>query len=179
MNIPSNGITADVIRESMPPYHFSPDLLEATFAALPPPPPDATSAWRAARIARLSEEISSRMPANASQAWTAADIVILRELACSIALRAYDPELTGPQMARMGRAAAEVERSAEVLARGLERTQQKPAPFFGTVLADEVDIATVDAAWCKGAGQPTAEDAADKLRDPRVKTSCPYPALKG
>ena len=41
MSLPSNGITQDVIREMMPPYHLSPDLLEATLAALPPPPPDA------------------------------------------------------------------------------------------------------------------------------------------
>ena len=169
MNIPSSGITADVIRESMPPYHFSADLLEATFAALPPPPPDATSAWRAARITRLIQEISSMMPANASQARTAADTLILRELACAIALRAHDPQLTALQMGRMGRTAAEMERSAEGLRRGLERTQQKPAPFFGTVLADEVDVAAVDAVWGTRAVQPAAEDAAGKSRDPRVK----------
>ena len=33
MNIPSNGITADVIRASMPPYQLSTDLLDAMFAA--------------------------------------------------------------------------------------------------------------------------------------------------
>ena len=39
----------------MPPYQFSPDLLQATFAAIPRPrpPPDATPAWRHAHIARL------------------------------------------------------------------------------------------------------------------------------
>ncbi len=39
MSIPSNGITSDVIRNAMPPYHLSQDLLEGTLAALPPPPP--------------------------------------------------------------------------------------------------------------------------------------------
>jgi hypothetical protein len=44
MSEPSNGITAEVIRGVMPPYHLSADLLQATFAALPRPPPDATPA---------------------------------------------------------------------------------------------------------------------------------------
>ena len=34
----TNGIPPDVIREMMPPYHLGPDLLVATFAALPRPP---------------------------------------------------------------------------------------------------------------------------------------------
>jgi hypothetical protein len=38
MTLPSNGITAEVIREMMPPYALSTDLLAATFAVLPPPP---------------------------------------------------------------------------------------------------------------------------------------------
>jgi hypothetical protein len=93
MSLPSRGITANVIREVMPLYHLSPDLLEATFVALPPPPPDAPAAWRQARIARLMQEISTLMP----------------------------------------------------------------APFFGTVLADEVDVAVADAGWGGGcAGRPCA-----------------------
>jgi hypothetical protein len=42
MSIPSNGITPEVIRGVMAPYHLSLDLLHATFAALPAPPRDAT-----------------------------------------------------------------------------------------------------------------------------------------
>src|SRR5277367_6311445 len=100
MSQPSNGITPEVIRSVMPPYHLSPDLLQATFAppptpppaptspppppptpaALPPPPPDSTTAWRHAHIARLTQEISALMPANAAQARIAAQIVITREL---------------------------------------------------------------------------------------------------
>jgi len=37
------------------------------------------------------------------------------------------------------------------LVRGLERQQQKPVPFFGTVLADGLDLAALDAVWGKGA----------------------------
>jgi hypothetical protein len=53
MSLPSGGMTQDVIREMMPPYHLSDGLLQVMFAALPPPPPDATAAWRHARITRL------------------------------------------------------------------------------------------------------------------------------
>jgi hypothetical protein len=52
MTIPSNGITADVIRDLMPPYHLSADLLAATFITLPPPPADAAQAQRASRQGR-------------------------------------------------------------------------------------------------------------------------------
>jgi hypothetical protein len=166
MTLPSNGITPDVIREMMPPYHFSPDLLEATFAALPPPPPDASAAWRQARITRLMQEISTLMPADAAQARTAAQILIVRELADTIAARAYAPELTVPQMCRVGRAAADLVRTAAGLERGLKRSQQAPAPFFGTVLADEVDVAAVDAAWCAPRVPRAAEGAVGEPEDP-------------
>ena len=89
MSLASNGITPDVIREMMPPYHLSPDLLEATFAALPPPPHAASPPWRQARIARLMQEIATLMPADAAQARLAAQILIVRELADTIAARAY------------------------------------------------------------------------------------------
>ncbi len=148
MSQPSNGITPEVIREMMPPYQFSPDLLEATLAALPPPPPDASPDWRQARITRLMQEVSTLMPANAAQARTAADILIVRGLAATIAARANAPDLTLPQMCRVARAAGELVRTAGGLVRSLERSQQKPAAFFGTVLADAVDVAAVDKAWC-------------------------------
>ena len=73
MSDPSNGITPEVIRQIMPPYQLNPDLLQATLAALPRPPQDATQAWREARVARLIQEISERMPANAAQARTVAE----------------------------------------------------------------------------------------------------------
>ena len=51
MTLPSNGITADLIRDIMPPYHLSADLLAGTFAALPrrrkmPPRPGGRRASR-------------------------------------------------------------------------------------------------------------------------------------
>ena len=87
------------------------------------------------------------MPADAAQARLAAQILIVRELADTIAARAYAPELTVAQMCRVGRAAAELVRTATGLVRALAREQQKPAAFFGTVLADAVDVAALDAVW--------------------------------
>src|ERR1017187_8648915 len=68
MTPPTNGITPEVIREMMPPYHLSADLLAAAFASIPPPSPDATQAWRQKRAARLVQEIAGLMPADAPQA---------------------------------------------------------------------------------------------------------------
>src|ERR1700691_3498142 len=153
MSLSPTGITQDVIREMMPPYCLSPDLLEAMFAAMPPPPPDASATWRQARITRLMQEFSTLMPANAAQARVVSQILIMRGLADAIAARAFAPELTALQMCRVGRAPAEWVRTAAGVERLLERKQQKPAAFFGTVLADEVDVVVVDAAWAKrGAG---------------------------
>jgi hypothetical protein len=156
MSAPSNGITAEVIREIMPPYHLSDDLLQATFAALAPPGRDASTAWRHARIRRLTQEISTLMPANATHARLAADILMVREMANTIAARIHAPELTVPEMCRVGRVAGELVRTAAVLVRTLERGQQKPAPFFGTVLADAVDVAALDAAWGRNSMQRDA-----------------------
>ncbi len=169
MSLASNGITPDVIREMMPPYHLSPDLLEATFAALPPPPPAASPPWRQARLARLLQEIATLMPANAAQARLVAQILIVRELADTIAARAYAPELTVPQMCRVGRASAELVRTATGLLRALAREQQKPAAFFGTVLADAVDVAALEAGWGKGVAEAAArgpDGAAEAAAEP-------------
>ena len=151
MSLATNGITAEVIREMMPPYHLSADLLEATFAALPPPPANAPPGWRQVRVARLTQEFATLMPANSAQARIVSQVLIMRELADAIAFRASAPDLTPVQMARVGRASAELMRTAAGLVRGLERQQQKPVPFFGTVLADGLDLAALDAVWGKGA----------------------------
>jgi hypothetical protein len=75
MSQPTIGITPEVIRQIMPPYQPSPDLLDATLAALPAPPREATTTWRHAHIARPTREISVLMPANAAQ------VLISREFA--------------------------------------------------------------------------------------------------
>jgi hypothetical protein len=151
MTTPSNGITAEVIRKIMPPYQLSADLLETTFARLPPPPPDATPAQRQARIARLIAEIVGCKPADAGQARIAAQILILREAADAVApliTRAHAPELTVEKICRSARTMAELHRTAATLDRSLFKHQQLPVPFFGVVVEDAVDTATLDAIWC-------------------------------
>jgi len=177
MSTATTGITAEVIRDIMPPYHLSLDLVNATFAALPAAPPEATTAWRHERIARLIEEISTLMPANARQARTAAQIVILQELADSIAADAHAPNVTAPIKHRAGRVSAELARTAAGLERLLERKQQKPAPFFGTMLADEIDIAAVDAAWISRtvAADTTPPDATPDVTPAPVPGPRPEP----
>src|SRR5271170_7065105 len=119
MSEPSNGITAEVIRGVMPPYQLSPDLLQATLAALPRPPQDATTTWRHAHIARLTQEISALMPANAAQARIAAQVLISRELADSLVTQAHAPGLEIPLLCRLARTAATVMQTAVMLERSL------------------------------------------------------------
>jgi len=162
MAIPSNGITAEVIRDIMPPYQLSTDLLEGTFAALPPPPADASPAWRQRHIARLTAEITTLKPADAGQARMAAGILILRELADTQISRAYAEGVTIEQMCRLGRTAAELVRTAGLMGRALERSQQMPVPFYGTVVEDEVDLVAVDRAWGgRGMQQPDGGTPSD------------------
>jgi hypothetical protein len=151
MTLPTNGITADVIRDIMPPYHLDTDLLGAMFAAIPPPPLDATIAWRQARATRLVEELAGLMPANAPQARIAAEIVIVREAAEDSLARAGTAGLAVDQVCRLRRTASALLASVAALERSLVRHQQKPVPFFGTVLADGIDVAALVAGW-GGAG---------------------------
>jgi hypothetical protein len=166
MSIPSNGITPEVIRGVMLPYHLSLDLLHATFAALPAPPPDATPAWRRARVTRLAAEIVAPMPANADQARISAQPLIARELADTFAKAARAPDLTTEQMCRLGRTASGLMRTAIELDRSLARHQQKPAPFFGTVDEQEVDLAAIDAMWGGHPAQPAEPPPASPPREP-------------
>ena len=147
MSLPSNGITADVIRETMPPYSLSADLLAATFAAVPAPPPDATQAWRLERATRLVQEIAGLMPADAPQARIAAEIVIVREAADDTFAWANAPGLTVEQVCRLRRTGSALTNSVATLERTLARHQQRPVPFFGTVLADGIDVAALAEGW--------------------------------
>ncbi len=157
MPLPSNGITAEVIREVMPPYRLDPDLMAATVAALPPPPPDTTTAWRQTRLTRLLGEIAALKPADAAQGRIASSLLIVREMADSFAARVHAPGLELNEMCRVSRTTTELLRSAAALERTLARHQQKPVPFYGTVVQDEVDIPALAALW--GGGIPASADA--------------------
>jgi len=156
VTIPSNGITPGVFRDTMPAYHLSLDLMNGTFAALPPPPLDAPAGWRHERITRLIGEIVAFRPADAAQARLAAQILIARELADTLTRRVHALGATVEEMCRLSRASGELMWTATLLLRTLERCQQYPVPFYGTVVDDEVDIAAVDAAWGRDARQRPA-----------------------
>src|SRR5580704_16575724 len=159
MSQPSNGITPEVIRGVMPPYHLSPDLLAATIAALPAPPPDTTTAWRQARLARLLQEVAARKPADAAQARIAAQILTTQELADAFIARALTPNLEINLMCRLGRTAADLLRSADRLDRSLARHQQMPVSFYGNVIQDEVDIPALETLWSSGIPAPASAAA--------------------
>ena len=150
MSIPSNGITPEVIRGVMPPYRLSPDLMAATIAALPAPPPDSTTALREARLTRLLQEVAALKPADAAQAHLATQLLTIRGLVDSFTVRAQAPNLEINQMCRLGRTAAELLRTAAALDRTLARHQQMPTPFYGVVIQDEVDIPALETIWATG-----------------------------
>jgi hypothetical protein len=143
----------------MPPYELSRDLLRATFAAIPAPPPEATTAWRHARIARLTQEISTLMPANAAR------ILIYRELADAVATQAHASRTDIPLMCRLARTASALVQTT-TLQRLLTRYHQKPARFFVTVLSDAVDVPAVDVIWPSIPDRPPAAPEATVRRPP-------------
>jgi hypothetical protein len=180
MSIPSNGITPEVIRGAMQPYRLSPDLMAATIAALPAPPPDSTTTWRQDRITRQLQEIAALKPADAAQAHIAAQILTTRELADAFTARAQAPNLEINQMCRLGRTGAELLRSAAALDRTLARHQQMPTPFCGTIIEDEVDIPALEAIWASGTPAPTSADApASTTITPPPATPKPAPSRPG
>jgi hypothetical protein len=146
----SNGITPEVIRDFMPPYHLSADLLAATIAALPRPPPGSTAAWREARLTRLFQEVTDLHPADAAQASLATQFLTTRVLADAYKARAHTPDLDINQMCRLGRITAELLRSAAQLERTLARRQKLPTAFLGVVIQDEVDIPALETLWASG-----------------------------
>ncbi len=152
MSIPSNGITPEVIRGVMPPYRLSPDLMAATIAALPAPPPDSTTALREARLTRLLQEVAALKPADAEQAHLATQLLTIRGLArqASTRPRPSPPTWKSTRCGRLGRTAAELLRSAAALDRTLARHQQMPTPFYGVVIQDEVDIPALETIWASG-----------------------------
>lgn len=150
--------TADVIKQMATPYELSDDLMQATLAALAPPPAGADATRRQVRLVRLVAEVAAFQPADAAQARLAAQILVLRELADALAQRAHAPEVTPEQMCRLSRGSAELLRTCVSLERTLSRRQMQPMPFCGSAVADRIDIAALDATWGKPA-PPVCDDA--------------------
>ena len=177
MSQPSNGITPEVIRGVMPPYQLSPDLLQATFAAIP-----RTTAGRHHRLAPRPHRAADPgdLRADARQRRPGAH-------------RRPDPDLPGtrrqpghqahapgtdlPLMCRLARTAATLVQTVATLEKSLTRHQQKPAPFFGTVLSDAVDIPALDATWRSRPDQPPGgARCCDPNNPARARSAQPVPA---
>ena len=175
MATPTNGITPEVIRDFMPPYHLSADLLAATIAALPRPPPDSTTAWRRARLTRLFQEVTDLHPADAAQASLAAQFLTTRELADAYKVRAHTPGLDFNQVCRLGRIAVDLLRSAAQIDRTLTRRQNMPTAFFGVVVQDEVDIPALEAIWASQTPASASPSSPASASTPPPAT--PQPAI--
>jgi hypothetical protein len=68
------------------------------------------------------------------------------------------------------RVAGELVRTAAGLVRALERSQQKPAPFFGPVLADAVDVAALDGTWGNGLPGSVGDGSVERPVTPGAAT---------
>ena len=121
MTLPTNGLTAEVFRQAMPPYQLSADLLTDMFTAIAAPPRDATMAWRQTRATRLVHEVSGLMPADAPQARIAAEIVIYKEAAENAVKRSDASGITVEQVCRLLRTAAALTISTAALERSMVR----------------------------------------------------------
>jgi hypothetical protein len=187
MSEPSAGITFKVMQEMMPPYNIPPDLIEDVVAAMPPPPPGASRAWRDARLARVIEDLGSRVPMNAAQASLAGQIVIVVALASDAAARAGAPELDTAERCRLLRTTDALMNTLTRLERTLERRQFRVMPFRDARPVETIDMEVLDGAWCRrgaaaevaaaqavvaagvvataGAGSISVTDAAPVVRD--------------
>jgi hypothetical protein len=151
MSHASDGFAFRTVQEAMPEYRLSPDLLDGLLTSLPPPPADATTAWRHARLTRVLQELAALHPLDAAQARIAAQIVVAQFLADDTSERSCAPGLTVEQVCRLRRTARELMDAAGRLERTLARRQARVAPFWAPQLAEGFDIAALDAVWCQDA----------------------------
>ncbi len=165
---PSNGITFRTIQEAMPEYYLSQDLLHAVLTAMPPPPPDATAAWRKARLTRIIEEIAARVPMDPAQGHLAGQLVVVQFLADEMMQRLMTPDLPLAERRLTARTTDELLRSVVRLERALERRQARVLPFRDVGAVDGFDLAALDGLWCRGvqAAATVARPAAAKPPPP-------------
>jgi len=86
-----------------------------------------------------------------------------------VATQAHASVTDLPLLCRLARTAATLGQTAAMLERSLIRYHQKPAPYFGTVLSDAVDIPALDATWHRTPDhqpQPAADAAPPPMRRP-------------
>ena len=134
----------------MPEYHLSQDLLGGVLTAMPPPPADASPAWRKARLTRIIEEIAARVPMDPAQGHLAGQLVVVQFLADEMMQRLMTPDLPLAERRLTARTTDELLRSVVRLERALERRQARVMPFRDVGAVDGFDLAALDGLWCRG-----------------------------
>ncbi len=150
MSDPSTGITLRTIQEAMPEYHIATDLLDGVLTAMPPPPPDASPAWRRARLTRVIEEVAARVPMDAAQGHLAGQLVVVQFLADDMVGRITAPGLALAERRLVSRTADDLLRSVVRLERALERRQARVMPFRDVGAVAGFDLDALDGVWCRG-----------------------------
>ena len=126
--------------------------------AMPPPPADASPAWRRARLTRIIEEVAARVPMDAAQGHLAGQLVVVQFLADDMVGRITAPGLALAERRLVARtsAADNLLRSVVRLERALERRQARVMPFR--------DVGAVDGqpggagrGWCAGSRSPPGQ----------------------
>jgi hypothetical protein len=146
---PSSGITLRTIQEAMPEYHIDTDLIGGVLTAMPPPPPDASPAWRRARLARIIEEVAARVPMDAAQGHLAGQLVVVQFLADEMLGRITAPGLKLAERRMVSRTADDLLRSVVRLERALERRQTRVLPFRDVGAVGGFDLDALDGVWCR------------------------------
>jgi hypothetical protein len=146
---PSNGITFRTIQEAMPEYHIEADLLGGVLTAMPPPLPDASPAWRRARLTRIIEEVAARVPMDAAQGHLAGQLVVVQFLADEMLGRITAPGLPLAERRQVTRTADDLLRSVVRLERALERRQTRVMPFRDVGAVGGFDLDALDGVWCR------------------------------
>jgi hypothetical protein len=155
MSAPSNGITFRTIQEAMPEYRIDADLLGGVLAAMPPPPPDASPAWRRARLTRVIEEVAARVPMDAAQGHLAGQIVVVQFLADDTLGGLTTPGLPLAERRLATRTADDLLRSVVRLERALERRQTRVMPFRDVGAVGGFDLDALDGVWARGGSAAT------------------------
>jgi hypothetical protein len=170
---PSNGITFRTIQEAMPEYHIEADLLGGVLTAMPPPPPDASPAWRRARLTRIIEEVAARVPMDAAQGHLAGQLVVVQFLADDMLGRITAPGLPLAERRQVTRTADDLLRSVVRLERALERRQTRVLPFRDVGAVGGFDLDALDGVW----GRLVPAAAADPVAPPAAPAPEAGPAL--
>jgi hypothetical protein len=144
--------------------------------AMPPPPPDASPAWRRARLARVIEEVAARVPMDAAQGHLAGQIVVVQFLADEMLGRVSAPGLALAEQRLVSRMADDLLCSVVRLERALERRQTRVMPFRDVAAVGGFDLDALDVAWGRGVPAADAEPVAAPAPEARPAPEPPEPA---